>query len=132
MRSRSLLLPALALALVAACSPSGSDSADVSTTESEAPVSTSTIIRTSAAETVVATVTQTEAGTIVTAEPPPSTDEPAPVAGDCPYLDTTVARDLIGQRIGTPELIEVAPHPVCTHTHDTQDRNVKSQSHCPR
>lgn len=104
----------MALALVAACSPSGSDSADVSTSESEAPVSTSTIIRTSAPETVVATVTQTQAGTTLTAEPPPSTAEPAPVAGDCPYLDSTVARDLIGQRIGTPQIIEVAPHPVCT------------------
>lgn len=114
MRSRSLLLPALALALVAACSPSGSDSADVPTTQTQAPVSTSTIIRTSAPETIVATVTQTQAGTVLTAEPPPSTDEPAPVAGDCPYLQTSVVRSLTGQNLGTPQLIQVAPQPVCT------------------
>lgn len=113
MRSRLLLLPALTLLLAAACSPAASDSSAESSA-SEAPPSTSTIVHTSPAETIKATVTQTLSGTTLVAQPPPSTNEPAPVDGDCPYLQTGVVSSITGQRMGTPQLIEVAPHPVCT------------------
>ena len=115
-RARSLLTPALtlALALTVACTPAGSP-ADGSSGASGDPVPTTSIVtRTSAPQTVVSTLTQTVTGGPVVAQPPASTMEPAPVAGQCPYLSTETARKLTGQGLSTPQIIEVAPFPVCT------------------
>ena len=60
-----------------------------------------------------ATITSTVAGATVLASAPPSTSEPAPVSGDCPYLADDVVADINGQHTGTTQLIEVQPYPVC-------------------
>jgi len=62
---------------------------------------------------VVTTITSTDAANLITATPPPSTSEPAPVDGTCPYLADAVVADINGQRTGTTQLIDVAPHPIC-------------------
>ena len=60
-----------------------------------------------------ATVTSTIAGTTITATAPPSTDEPAPIDGQCPYLSTDDVADINGQHTGTTQIIDVQPYPVC-------------------
>lgn len=63
-----------------------------------------------ATRSVVTTVTQTAR---TAAQPPPPTDEPAPVVADCPYLDDEVVADINGQHTGATTVIDVRPYPIC-------------------
>ena len=47
------------------------------------------------------------------AGPPPATREPAPVAGECPYLSTADLELINGQRAGATTMIDVEPQPIC-------------------
>jgi hypothetical protein len=99
----------LAVLLLAACS-----SATVSSGDTSAPP-TGTVRTITAGTTTAppATVTSTIAGTTITATAPPSTDEPAPTDGECPYLATADVADINGQHTGTTQIIDVQPYPVC-------------------
>lgn len=103
------------LAGAVACSPAnGADAA------SSSPSPT---LRTAAAVTVPGPATRTVSvapTTVVTTPtdptlvaPPPSTSEPAPVAGDCPYLTTTQVKDANGQNVGAVQIVATEPYPVC-------------------
>lgn len=85
-------------------------------TTGSAPVS-ATSRRTSAPVTtpVTATVTRTKPGATitVTVAPPRGTAEPAPTAGECPYLSADVVSDITGQHHGQTQLIQLDPHPMC-------------------
>lgn len=68
----------------------------------------------SAATTIISTVTQHQVGSTVLATPPASTAEPAPVAGECPYLAADVVSDITGQRHGETQISATEPYPICT------------------
>jgi len=109
------ILSLVVLAGAVACSPAnGADAA------SSAPSPT---VRTAAAVTVPGPATRTVSvapTTVVTTPtdptlvaPPPSTSEPAAVAGDCPYLTTTQVKDANGQNVGAVQIVATEPYPVC-------------------
>ncbi len=88
------------------------------TSPAAAPVMTSTTgTRTVTAGTITTqlstTVTSTAPGDTITAAPPSPTPEPPPTDGVCPYLSDDAAASINGQRTGTTQVIDVAPHPVC-------------------
>lgn len=93
--------------LLAGCSPG-----DVPT------AAESTITVTEGTRTAVASVTVTASATAERAavEPPPPTDEPAPVAGGCPYLTDDQVADINGQHTGVTTVVDVSPQPICTFT----------------
>lgn len=62
------------------------------------------------------TVTSTVTPPASTAQPPSPTAEPAAVDGTCPYLTDDQAADINGQHTGPTQIVDVAPHPVCTFT----------------
>jgi hypothetical protein len=85
-------------------------------------VGTSTL--TSTATTTLRTLTVPGTFSTVTASvptastvgPPPSTPEPAPVPGTCPYLADESVMDANGQHTGQTSVIDVKPYPVCIFT----------------
>ena len=113
---RAIVLTTVAL-LMAGCStggPGGAVSAE------------STITLTEGTRTAIRSVTVTAAPSSPipgspTAQPPAPTDEPAPVAGACPYLPDDQVADINGQRTGVTTVVEVSPQPVCTFTRSDGD-----------
>jgi len=105
-----MVLAPLAVLLLAACS-----GATVSGGDTTAGSVTSTVRTITAGTTTAppATVTSTVPGNTITAAAPPSTSEPAPADGDCPYLATDAVADINGQHTGTTQIIDVQPYPVC-------------------
>jgi len=77
------------------------------------PVSTSTVTMGTVTTGVSATITSTQPGATILAEPPAETSEPAAEDGACPYLSDDNVADINGQRTGTTQLVEVSPHPIC-------------------
>lgn len=76
-----------------------------------------TITVTEGTRTATRSVTVTaEPTTAPAAQPPAATEEPAAVAGACPYLSDDQVADINGQRTGVTTLVAVAPHPICTFT----------------
>lgn len=102
--------PAVTLAvLIAGCSSNGASTGSGTT---DPPRSTQTIT-TGTVSLPPVTLTSTVGGSTILAAPPASTVEPAPVDGTCPYLPDDVVADINGQRTGTTQIIDVAPHPIC-------------------
>lgn len=108
---------ALAAALVTGCATGGASGSGSSA------AAASTITITEGTRTAVRSITLTpEPGMAPGADPtaaapaPPATDEPAPVAGTCPYLSDDTVADINGQRTGVTTVIAVSPHPICTFT----------------
>jgi len=104
-----------AIAVVASACTSGSQAQvstpDITTTQT---VVTTVGTHTGAPTTVFETVTATNAPTrTVTAQPPPSTHEPAAQPGDCPYLPTGTVAAITGQRESQPTIVDVKPFPIC-------------------
>jgi len=97
--------------LVIGCSGAGGASTTTATQSVGSTVTVTEGIRTA---TRSVTVTSTPAGG--DAQPPPATEEPAPVAGSCPYLSDDEVADINGQRTGTTTVVAVEPQPICTFT----------------
>lgn len=101
------------IALLAAGSAAGCSGAAPPATES-------TITVTEGTRTATRSVTVTAAPSVPTtapvAQPPASTDEPAPVPGSCPYLSDDQVADINGQHTGVTTVIDVPPQPICTFT----------------
>lgn len=81
----------------------------------------STLTVTEGTRTAVRSVTVTAAPSTPTAEPPIAqppapTDEPAPVAGACPYLPDDQVADINGQHTGVTTVVDIQPQPICTFT----------------
>lgn len=115
MRGWVILAAAALSALVTGCAGGGAAGSGTS--------AASTITITEGTRTAVRSITLTpEPGMAPGADPtaaapaPPATDEPAPVAGTCPYLSDDTVADINGQRTGVTTVIEVDPHPICTFT----------------
>lgn len=66
------------------------------------------------ASTIVSTVTQHQGGSTIMASPPPSTAEPAPVDGECPFLSDDAMAGITGQRGGQTQISATKPYPICT------------------
>lgn len=64
--------------------------------------------------TIVQTVTRHQGGKTMVAPPPPSTHEPAPVDGECPYLSADVVSYITGQHHGQTQISDTKPYPICT------------------
>ena len=114
MRGWVILAAAALSALVTGCAGGGAAGSGTS--------AASTITITEGTRTAVRSVTVTPepsaapAAGAASATAPPTTDEPAPVAGTCPYLSDDTVADINGQRTGVTTVIEVDPHPICTFT----------------
>ncbi|MTD14752.1 DUF2020 domain-containing protein [Nakamurella sp. YIM 132087] len=103
-------------ALIVGCAAAGTTGdSEAGSATSGAPSTLTTTMKSThtSVTTMISTVTASASTRTVTAEPPPSTAEPAAVAGDCPYLSTDVVAELTGQRQGQPTIIDVKPFPVC-------------------
>jgi hypothetical protein len=100
----------LTVLLAAACSAATDSGSGTTAAPATITVGTSTVGTSTAAP---ATVTSTVAGNTITASAPPTTAEPAPVDGECPYLATDAVADINGQHTGTTQIIDVQPYPVC-------------------
>lgn len=119
--ARALAATVLAAALVAGCASSGSAADDgAPAAPGSTPVGTVTKTLTSTAppttisgETLTITQTPTEPTTVA---PPPTTEEPTPVSGECPYLSNAQVADANGQRAGKTSIIALDPYPVCFFT----------------
>ncbi len=107
------LLTAVAALGLAGCG-SGSTDAGPVPGSTGVPTSSGPVASSSAAATD--TVTSTVTPPASTAQPPPPTDEPAAVAGDCPYLTDDQVADINGQHTGPTSIVAVGPYPVCTFT----------------
>lgn len=115
----SLALAAVALTAVAlaACSAAPESTAPTGAASTGTASAGSTITVTSPPATVVISeqpstvVTTPSEPTLV--PPPPTTAEPRPASGDCPYLSTLEVRDANGQNVGRTATIAVDPYPIC-------------------
>ncbi len=77
------------------------------------PASTRTVTAGTITAELSTRVTSTAAGTTITAQAPPSTPEPPPTDGPCPYLSDEAVATINGQRTGTTQVIDVEPYPLC-------------------
>lgn len=111
-RSRRWAVTVLAGLLTAGCAGAGAGGAS---TPPAPPPTTTTVTEGTRTATMSVTVTAAPSAA-APAQAPPATDEPAPVAGDCPYLPDDQVADINGQRTGVTTLVTVAPHPICTFT----------------
>lgn len=109
--------------LLAACTSAPQDTGPSTTKASLTPTSTGeqmpSTSRPSAASieptvTMVQTVTRHQGGKTVIVSPPPSTHEPEPVDGECPYLDDNTVYHATGQYSGQTQIVATEPYPVCT------------------
>ncbi len=100
----------LLVLLLAGCSGGGSP-----TTATLSVGPTVTITEGTITSTQSVTVTGVPLGPAA-GQPPSTTPEPEPVAGDCPYLPDDTVADINGQRTGVTTIVAVSPQPICTFT----------------
>jgi hypothetical protein len=114
--------------LIAGCTGAGGASPS-SPVLSSSPTVTSTVGTSTSTRTVtttlgtltvpasnLTTVTVTTSNSATTQGPPPTTSEPKPVPGSCPYVsDADVMADN-GQHTGQTSIIKTKPYPVCIFT----------------
>ncbi len=96
--------------LLAGCSGGGSPATATLSVDPTVTITEGTITSTQSV-----TVTGEPAGPAA-GQPPPTTPEPEPVAGDCPYLPDDTVADINGQRTGVTTIVAVSPQPICTFT----------------
>ncbi len=110
----------LMAALGAACAKAPATPTPPTTSTSIVGTSTSTTTVTTALSTRTLQASATTITTVptipTTVAPPPSTPEPAPVRGTCPYLSDAEVMEANGQHTGPTSIIDVRPYPVCIFT----------------